>query len=42
VEILFVGSNPKYTVMLRHEAAAADETDASCLRMEEVKKDWNG
>jgi len=24
--------------MLRHEAAAANETDASCLRIAEVKK----
>ncbi|TCO29216.1 hypothetical protein EV200_102639 [Pedobacter psychrotolerans] len=24
--------------MLRHEASAADETDASCLSMTEVKK----
>jgi len=27
-----------YTVMLRHEASAADETDASYLSMAEVKK----
>jgi len=36
-----VCSNPELFVMLRHEASASDETDASCLSMTGVKKRLN-
>jgi hypothetical protein len=32
-DALFSCSNPEYAVMLRHEASATYETDASCLSM---------
>ncbi len=33
MEILFNLQQPQHLVMLRHEASATDETDASCLSM---------
>jgi hypothetical protein len=37
-EILFVAATLNMLSMLRHEATAADETDASCLSMTAVSK----
>jgi len=39
VKILFYCSNRQLTVMLRNEAFASDENDASFIRMTAVKKD---
>ncbi|RZK15858.1 MAG: hypothetical protein EOO86_15690 [Pedobacter sp.] len=38
MKILFGCSNFELSVMLRHEASATDETDASCLSMTEIYK----